>query len=158
MIIRAEPAIALQCLTATDLRLYKPRDLTATATPTAPGQAPPLGRINPEPAQLREGDHAMRNCMFIPRAATGAVQGCAAAGAHTLPALAARLQAQEWTVYGAHMPGAAYDLTSLLPQRYVQQHMLFTAATQQQLAAHAAAAEREGTDTINALLQVHRTI
>lgn len=154
MIIRAQPAIALQRLSATDIQLYKSRDLTATASATAAGQAPPLAAIDARPAHLREGACAMRNCMFIPREAAGAVRACDAHSARTLPALAAHLQSRGVTVYGAHMPGTSYDLSSLLPQRYVQQHMLFTAATQRRLAAAAAAAEREGTDTINNLLQV----
>lgn len=95
----------------------------------------------------------MHPVMYLPArcSATIAAYEPVPTSAAGLPQLAAHLQAHG-TLYGAIMPAGAYNLSTLLPQRYVQQHMLYSAKTQRRLEAHTHARD-DAADTITALLQ-----
>jgi hypothetical protein len=116
-------------------------------------QVPPIATIDASPAHLHEGAYAMRSSMYLPAAATAAIAAYKPpAQSAGLPHLAAHLQTHG-TVYGAILPPGAYDLSALLPQRYVQQHMLYSAKTQRRLETYTRASG-DAADTITALLQV----
>ena len=116
-------------------------------------QVPPLAPLDTSPAPVATGAFVPRAMFYLPYDSTKAVQDFAASAGSSLLDLAAHMQQSE-TIYGAIAPRGIYDLTRLFPQRYVQQHMLYSAAARRRLDTHAAADKMRGVDTINALLQV----
>lgn len=89
---------------------------------------------------------------FLPAACTPLVHA-APPPCTTLTALLGSFQAAGTAVYGAHLPWGVFNLSRLLPQRYVQQHMLYAASTRKRIEAYERTSGREA-DTITALLQV----
>jgi hypothetical protein len=149
MIIRASSSIALQCASDSDCRLYGP--LGPCATPTTPGQVPLLGPIDLHCSTVHTGTFLLQPVAFLATGSMPRVHECSRT-ASTLPELFAELQAGE-TVYGALVPWGAFNLSTLLPQRYVQQHMLYDAAARKRLATYEST-NHSDVDTITALLQV----
>lgn len=149
MVIRARPSLALASLSATDAVLYAPASPQATIT--ASGQVPPLAELDTSHRLIVAGALLPRPVLFIPSdRITDAMAQSLDAGA-TLLDLASLLQ-QGGDLYGALMPAGSEDLTRLLPQRYVQQRMLYESAVRKRIDACHAASDRDA-DTITALLQ-----
>ena len=149
LIIRDPHSIALLRLTATDAQLYGA--VAATAAPADGGQVPPLAALQTGPARATEGAYVPLPLVFLPTTAGPAATRDSAA--RTLPELFAELLHDGVPVYGAPLPWGAFDLSTLLPHRYVQRYMLYSAKARARIGAYEATREQQH-DTILSLLQV----
>jgi hypothetical protein len=150
LVIRDQLSIGLVHMTDTDARLYPVN--TMAAQPAAPGQVPPIQDFAPEPSFSREGSYRALPLVFLPSCTSVAATHAAAAGT-TLPELFRELHANKHPVYGAIVPWGCFDMTALLPHRYVQRYMLYFASAMKRILAYEDKHEA-GVDNILSLLQV----
>jgi len=127
LVIRNQNAIALQCLTKTDAALYASSSDTV-ATFADDGQVPLLTSLQPG-AAASAGMHIARNLAYIQQRSYAAVL---ASSAGSLPELMTELAARG-PVYGAQMPWGFWDLSSLLPLRYVTGLLIYAEAQTKQM-------------------------
>jgi hypothetical protein len=150
VIIRDQLSLGLLHMTDTDARLYPINPMAAE--PAEPGQVPRITAFAPAPTPSTEGSFYALPLAFLPSCA-GPVAAHAAPPGTTLPELFRDLHACGHPVYGAVLPWGSFDMTTLLPHRYVQRYMFFFASAMQRINTYETKQEA-GIDNILSLLQV----
>lgn len=147
MIIRKHNCIALQQLTDTDIQLYDPAGYTAPTELLSTGQVPQVAALQAN-VPLQSGDLATLNVAYLRADSADAVH---VSKTDTLPQLIQELS-HSGPIYGALVPWGIFDLSQLLPVRYIAAYSAYSRGTADLISAFEKrpAADK---DCITALLQ-----
>lgn len=120
MIIRKQNCIALQQLTGTDVQLYGTTGHTAPTELLTSGQVPQLAALQPN-VTLQSGDLVTQNIAYLRADSVAAVYNS------TATTLAGLIQDLSSTgpIFGALVPWGMFNLSSLLPIRYLAAYTAF---------------------------------